>query len=339
MITKIKFKKGLAADFKSVELEGGEPAFLLDTGKLYVGNGTEKILINEDYGTAADKNTGTNEGDVPVLGPDGKLPPEIIPAMAVTEVFVVDSKTAMLKLPANVGDMAIRTDENKTYVLGKEPATTFANWIYLPQAECGVISVAGKQGEVELVVEDIGGLQTELNKLMPKSGGTFTGAVFGQNPSSSCNDNTIPTTKWVNDKIGEIVFPEGAVTSVAGKTGKVELDIHDIEGLDGALDDKADINSPEFTGTPTTPNIVDGDPDDKIANKKYVDDKIATIEIDYPVTKVNDKVGEVVLTGADIELTGYTKPATESPIVATDTVNEAIGKIDKALECVDGGNF
>ena len=45
-------------------------------------------------------------------------------------------------------------------------------------------------------------------------------------------------------------------------------------------------------------------------------------------------------TGAEVLLTGYTKPSTTSAIAATDNVNEAIGKLEKGLESVaTGGNL
>lgn len=44
------------------------------------------------------------------------------------------------------------------------------------------------------------------------------------------------------------------------------------------------------------------------------------------------------LDGDDIELTGYEKPSSTSSILETDTVNEAIGKLEKAVEDAGSGN-
>jgi len=46
----IKIKRGQSANLPSLNLQAGEPAFTLDTGKLYVGDGTQKVLINPDIG-------------------------------------------------------------------------------------------------------------------------------------------------------------------------------------------------------------------------------------------------------------------------------------------------
>lgn len=70
-------------------------------------------------------------------GGDGKLPAGVLPSLAITETFTVASQAAMLALAAQTGDVAVRTDEQKTYILAAEPATTLANWVWMqfPDAE------------------------------------------------------------------------------------------------------------------------------------------------------------------------------------------------------------
>ena len=51
---KIKLKRGLSSNITAVNLDQGEPAFCTDTGKLYVGDGTQNILINPDGGIATE---------------------------------------------------------------------------------------------------------------------------------------------------------------------------------------------------------------------------------------------------------------------------------------------
>lgn len=108
----------------------------------------------DGLGTAATKDTGTSAGNVPVLGTDGKLDTSILPALALVDVYTVNSETAMLALDAQQGDVAIRTDESKTYILSKEPASTLANWIEL-LFPVSVVSVNGKTGIVILTGDDI----------------------------------------------------------------------------------------------------------------------------------------------------------------------------------------
>lgn len=46
---------------------------------------------------------------------------------------------------------------------------------------------------------------------------------------------------------------------------------------------------------------------------------------------------ESIINGGVITLTGYTKPSSTGAVAATDTVNQAIGKLEKAMEGVVGG--
>lgn len=116
---------------------------------------TAKQEVVNSLGTAASKNVGTAAGNVPVLDSNGKLVESIIPAVAITETYVVNSETAMLALKAQVGDVAIRTDVSKSFILQSLPATTVANWKELLTPDCKVISVNGKQGAVVLTGADI----------------------------------------------------------------------------------------------------------------------------------------------------------------------------------------
>lgn len=54
--------------------------------------------------------------------------------LTVTDTFVVSSQAAMLALStAEKGDLAVRTDTSKTYVLQAEPYSTLSNWVELLQ--------------------------------------------------------------------------------------------------------------------------------------------------------------------------------------------------------------
>ena len=108
----------------------------------------------DGLGTASTKDVGTAAGNVPVLGSDGKLNTSILPAIALVDTFVVDSEAAMLALKAQQGDVAVRTDANKTFILSQSPASTLANWVEL-LFPCSVTSVNGKTGVVVLTGDDI----------------------------------------------------------------------------------------------------------------------------------------------------------------------------------------
>jgi hypothetical protein len=51
-----------------------------------------------------------------------------LPSIAISDTFVVTSQAAMLALTAQTGDIAIRTDVSKSYILATTDPTTLSNW-------------------------------------------------------------------------------------------------------------------------------------------------------------------------------------------------------------------
>src|SRR5690606_5533324 len=111
---------------------------------------------NLGLGTAATLNIGTSSGNIPVLGSGGVLPTSVIPAVAIVEVFVVASQSAQLALIAEEGDVAVRTDLNKSYIHNGGSAGTMADWQELLTPTDAVTSVNGQTGVVVLTKSDIG---------------------------------------------------------------------------------------------------------------------------------------------------------------------------------------
>ena len=62
------------------------------------------------------------------LDSSGKINPIQLPALAITDTFVVASQAEQLALVAEVGDVAVRTDLNKSFILRVTGASTLANW-------------------------------------------------------------------------------------------------------------------------------------------------------------------------------------------------------------------
>ncbi len=84
------------------------------------------------------------------LDGNGLVPTHHLPALAISETFVVASQAAMLALTAQVGDVAVRTDVNKSFILTATPTTTLANWQELLTPTDAVLSVDGSTGAVSL---------------------------------------------------------------------------------------------------------------------------------------------------------------------------------------------
>lgn len=107
-------------------------------------------------GSAAGLDTGTTAGKIVVVGADGKLPEEILPALSISDTYEAVDEAAMLALAAQKGDLCIRADEGKSYILAQSPATSLENWKWLKTPDCKVLSVSGKTGAVTLTAADVG---------------------------------------------------------------------------------------------------------------------------------------------------------------------------------------
>lgn len=84
------------------------------------------------------------------LDGSGLLPTNLLPALAITMPFPVASQAAMLALTAERGDVAIRSDINKSFILSTDSPGTLADWLELRTPTDTVTSVDGRQGVVTL---------------------------------------------------------------------------------------------------------------------------------------------------------------------------------------------
>ena len=169
-------------------VKAGEPLIDLNGGNLYVAKAdktasTTKPLTAADYiefvsrdnltgvinskieeldlGTASKYDVGTEGGNIPRLDSDGTLPNSVIPRIALTNTFVVSSEAEMLKLTtAQIGDVCIRNDLSKTFILREDPYSTLANWEELKTPTDKVTSVNGKTGAVTISLSELGGVST-----------------------------------------------------------------------------------------------------------------------------------------------------------------------------------
>jgi hypothetical protein len=95
---------------------------------------------------------GASEGLASLVG--GKVPLSQLPATTIVDTYVVGSEGAMLALVAQQGDVAVRTDLSKTFILKAEPATTLGNWQEILAPTGSVTSVFGRTGAVTALAAD-----------------------------------------------------------------------------------------------------------------------------------------------------------------------------------------
>ena len=126
-----------AADIPSLDwskITTGKPTTLSGYG---ITDGVNSSLIGANNGLAT-------------LDATGKLTTSQLPNLAISDTFVVASQAAMLALTAQTGDIAVRTDLNKTFILRVNDATVLANWQEMLTPTGGVTSVNGQTGAVTI---------------------------------------------------------------------------------------------------------------------------------------------------------------------------------------------
>lgn len=126
---------------------------------------------NVDLGLVASAIQSSEKGavnGVATLNAQGKIPSAQIPAIAITDTFVVASEAAMLALSlAEQGDVAVRTDVNKSFILAGSDPAVLANWQELLTPISPVQSVNGQVGVVVLDTDDV--LEGSVNKYYASS--------------------------------------------------------------------------------------------------------------------------------------------------------------------------
>jgi len=145
------------------------------------------------------------------LDASGKIPFSNIPATAIAEVFVVASEAAMLALPGGVGDIAIRSDLNKSYILRETPATTLANWNELLTPIDAVLSVDGLTGAVSLS-------GTYLNKTTGVLAGNLDANTFTVTNLAAPSANSDAATKVYVDTVAGSATAAAASAASAATT-------------------------------------------------------------------------------------------------------------------------
>jgi hypothetical protein len=143
----------------SVSVPLAESDYLKIPGVSKVDDQIDTKITALNLGTASTKNTGTGSGNVPILDSSGKLADSVVPKIAMTNTYVVASQTAMLALSnAQEGDVAVRTDLNKSFILKASPYSTLANWQELLTPTDAVTSVNGSTGAVTISLAGLGGV-------------------------------------------------------------------------------------------------------------------------------------------------------------------------------------
>jgi len=131
-----------------------------------------------------------------------------------------------LALTAEVGDVVVRTDLAKSFILKTLGASTLANWQELLTPTSPVSSVAGKIGVVTLTSSDVGlGNVTNESKATMFTSPVFTITPTAPTASADTTNTQVATTAFVIGQAGTL-SPIVNSTAIVGTSKKFSREDH-----------------------------------------------------------------------------------------------------------------
>jgi hypothetical protein len=176
---------------------------------------TSTDAINKDY---VDSKIGAANG-IASLDAGGKVPASELPDIAISDTSVVASEAAMLALTAEVGDIAVRTDVNKTFILKTAGASTLANWQELLTPTDAVTSVDGQTGVVDLSGNYVNVTGDTMSGALAMGTNKVTGMGDPTSAQDAATKNYVDTAAIAPSNLTGVITSVGPATSIASQTG------------------------------------------------------------------------------------------------------------------------
>ena len=289
----IKLKRGQNANLPSLNLQAGEPAFTLDTGKLYIGDGTEKVLINPDIG--ANEITDGQLGNRTI---NQGIAAEVSNTGTLTQLFSFLAKIIKgITGKANWYDAPVKTIEELNTDISNHAGSSTVH------VTAGDKNSWGDKYTKTEVDNKFSALESNID--WKESVDTFTSiATTYPNPEDGWTVNVKDTdytyrysgTEWIAISANAIPKATDSVDGLMAKEDKSKLNgiaakannyshpashvatmitqsathrfVSDTEK--NTWNGKADINSPTFTGIPAAPTPGSDDNSTRLATTEYV---------------------------------------------------------------------
>lgn len=163
---------------------------------------------------------------VATLNAASQVPFSQIPLVALTDVYEVASEAAQLGLVVEQGDVAVRSDLNRSYMHNGGSAGTMADWTELKTPTDTVLSVNGYTGAVALTAADVGAQASDATlTAVAASGieGVWTEVAAAVSPGSGSFTSASGAVRYM--KVGRTVIFEATVTITTNGPGATNVNI------------------------------------------------------------------------------------------------------------------
>jgi hypothetical protein len=184
----------------------------------------------------------------------GKIPNNQMPALRLSAAYVAANESAMLGLTDAIqGDVAIRTDSNKTYILTDTNFAVASSWIELlsplvPNEQDPTFNASASARIVDADLQNWNNKQNNLGYTAENRTNKSTNVI-----ADATSDDKYPSVNAIKTYVDTQVF-SGSITDADATTkGKIQL-AGDLAGTAAlptvpGLALKAPLNAPVFTGT------------------------------------------------------------------------------------------
>lgn len=199
--------------------------------------GTQSAATISDFSSAADARIAAAAGVSVASLSAGKIPTSQLPGLSLIDVNTVASEVAQLALTAQEGDVAIRTDLNKSYVHNGGTAGTMADWSELLTPTDQVTSVNGNTGAVTVAevvhthattdLTATGGSSTSYLR-KDNTWATPTNTTYSEIPTTEIDAGTASTSRTITGRRSKYIVDKAVAeaatataTAIAGTMGTV----------------------------------------------------------------------------------------------------------------------
>ena len=185
---------------------------------------------------------------VATLDANSKIPIAQLPGLAISNTNVVSSFVEMIELVVEIGDVAIRSDENKTYIFATDPTEITYKALL---NDVATLTTAVPHGLTTGDVVNISGIDSTFNGTHTVTGTpsdtTFTFSKVATNISSTAvspSGALVWAHNWLELLSPNLVGPTGAT----GPTGVGEAGVTGATGADGATGPTGEAGATGNTG-------------------------------------------------------------------------------------------
>lgn len=272
---------------------------------------------------------------VATLDGAGHVPAVQLPPLVVTDTHVVDSEAEMLALVAQVGDVAIRTDVSRSYMLRGSDPSELGDWQELLSPPNEVTSVAGKVGDVVLDGADITSgtvADARIAASIARDSEVAAARAAAEATAASALAAAVGDLEAADTALGARI--DGEESARAAAVAGVASDLSDHEGLTtGAhggvvADDDARLSDDRYPTAHAASHGSGGGDELALAGEQITSGTVAEARIDPVLARAEDVAATRART--------VTSDAFDRAPGALGTSDAAHGGVPQAWESIDG---